>query len=73
MLEEEVRDLSTMSLDGHEAEWREMDELTRERVPARSSEAGMAREEPQKPSRENRAVGPKTGILGWRCETVRCR
>lgn len=54
-VEEEVRDMSAMSLEDHEAEWRElddMDELTREPVPMRSNEAGMAREEPQELSQE---------------------
>lgn len=47
--------MSAMSLEDHEAGWRElddMDELTRERVPVRSNVAGMAREEPQESSRE---------------------
>lgn len=52
---EEVRDMSAMSLEDHEEEWRKldaMDELTRERLPVRSNEAGMAREELQESSRE---------------------
>ena len=64
VVEEEVRDMSAMSLEDHEAEWRElddMDELTRERVPVRSNEAGMAREEPQEPSQE-RTKGQDFGM-----------